>query len=222
MPSKVETAPKYETYCGAFRKVSNRGNHGGKTREKCKLPAGFGTKHPGRGKCRYHGGNSPAHNAKAAREQAVFMGAPVDINPLDAIIWCIKITAGEIEWLSNQIADLTDRKDDWYEYAVVGKQMNVLVRYRAEAQDRLVNYGKTAISLGLAERAVKLAEQFGSTIARLLTGVAEDLELSAAQRKKWPDVVRKNLVLIQSSAPVSDEDRTELAALPRRASSGNK
>src|SRR4051812_44913266 len=147
----------------------------------CQQPSGAGTTHKGIGSCRYHGGLSPTHNAHAAKIEAVqFMGAPKEISPLDAIIWCIKITAGEVEWLSLQIAGIQE-EGDWFEHTVIGRQMNVLVRFRAEAQDRLVKYSKDAISLGLAERAVRMAEQFGQTIARLLEGIRADMEFSKLQ-----------------------------------------
>jgi hypothetical protein len=196
-----------------------RGVCGGKKQDgtTCQAPAGAGTTHKGIGKCRFHGGNAPTSNASAAKVQAVqFMGAPKDISPLDAIIWCIRITAGEVEWLSSQIAAINE-KDEWYEHTVVGKQMNVLVRFRAEAQDRLVKYSKDAISLGLAERAVRLAEQFGQTIARLLEGIRADMELTKEQSDQWAISVRKHLIIMQGGAVQETGDPGRpLVAIPRR------
>jgi hypothetical protein len=79
--------------------------------------------------------------------------------------------------------------------------MNVLQRSRAEAQDRLVNYSKIAISLGLAERSIRLAEQFGATIAKLLESIRSELQLNAAQKNMWPTIVRKNLILLEGGSP---------------------
>jgi hypothetical protein len=128
------------------------------------------------------------------------MGAPKDINPLDAIIWCIRITAGEIEWLTNHIAMVDE--SDWIEDTQFGKQMNVLQRSRADAQDRLVRYSRDAIQLGLAERAVRLAENFGSLLARLLENIAADLELTKGQREQWPAIVRRQLIMAQGGGDV--------------------
>jgi hypothetical protein len=172
--------------------------------KECRMPAGWGTGHEGTGRCRWHKGNMiNGRKAAIVEEAAVFMGAPKDINPLDAILWCIRITAGEVEWLSAQIA-LVDR-ENWVEHTPLGKQMNVLVRARAEAQDRLVKYSKDAITLGLTARAIRLAEQFGATIARLLDGVAHDLGLTAAQTKVWPGIVRKHLILLEGAGVVNNE-----------------
>jgi hypothetical protein len=174
----------------------------------CQKPAGYGTTHVGIGKCRFHGGTKKnSRKAAIVKEAIVFMGAPLDINPLDAIIWCIKITAGEIQFLGEQIAAVPP--DQWIEHAIIGKQMNILQRARADAQDRLVRYSKDAISLGLAERAIRMAEQFGVTIARLLEGVYQDLELTPAQKKRWPIIVRKHLILMEGGRVIEKEDREQ-------------
>jgi len=198
--------------CGAKARTSG---------EPCMKSAGWGTNHVGIGKCKYHGGNIPTVRKNAIVQDAVkFMGAPKDINPLDAIIWCIRITAGEVEWLSRQIAEIDEQ--EWIEHTPLGKQMHVLQRTRADAQDRLVRYSKDAITLGLAERAIRLAEQFGATIARLLEGVAADLELVPSQRKAWPSIVRKHLVLLESAQSVHDDDRRFVKELTVGSSNGSQ
>ena len=162
----------------------------------CLRKAGWGTTHPGSGKCRYHGGTLPTHRQQAIKQEAIqFMRAPLDINPLEAIIWCIRITAGEVEWLSRKIAEVDE--EDWIENTIAGKQLNVFQRSRADAQDRLVRYSKEAISLGLAERAVRMAENFGLALARLLEGIESDMLFTGKQKRLWGQAVRKHLILLQ-------------------------
>lgn len=191
-------------YCGAKKK-------GGGT---CNRPAGWGTTHTGTGRCRNHGGSLPNHRKAAARSQAILMGAPVDINPLDALIWCIKLTAGEVEFCTQQM-ELLD-KEEWIEHTMIGKQLHMWAKERQKAVDRLAKYSKEAIALGIAERAVRLAEQYGSSIARYTKGLLEDLELTPEQRKKAPLIVRKHLMLLEGGSPVSDEDRRTAPAIPAR------
>jgi hypothetical protein len=191
--------------CGAVKKDGS----------KCRMPAGWYTSHTGTGRCKYHGGNRKSHKIAAlSQEAAVFMGSPKDINPLDAILWCIRITAGEVEWLSEQIAILD--RDNWVEFTPLGKQMNVLVRARSEAQDRLVKYSKDAISLGLTARAIRLAEQFGATIARLLDGVSRDLVLTPEQQHVWPGIVRKHLILLEGATVANEADDDKPKELPAK------
>jgi len=138
------------------------------------------------------------------------MGCPIEMNPVEAIIWCIRISAGEVQWLSEQIAKLD--KEDWIENTVIGKQMNLFVRERKEAQYRLFKFSRDAISLGLAERAIKLAEMYGEVLARFMKGVLDDLNLTTEQKKQAPYIVRKHLILLESQRPVSKED---IEALPK-------
>jgi hypothetical protein len=185
-------------YCGAKKRNG----------EPCRQRAGRGTDHPGIGRCKHHGGSTPGHNSSLARKHAVdFMGAPIDISPIQAIIWCIRITAGEVQFLSDELVKLTE-KDDWIESTISGKQLNVLQRSRAEAQDRLVSYSKIAIGLGLAERSVRLAESFGVLIARLLEGIRDQLSLTPAQAKQWPYIIRRNLILLEGGTTPPVEGAT--------------
>jgi hypothetical protein len=172
----------------------------------CKRVAGWGTTHIGIGRCHTHSGDTPALRKNAiVQEAAQFMGAPMDINPFDAIIWCIRITAGEVAWLSTKIAEV-DKEGDWFEDTHFGKQMHILQRTRADAQDRLVRYSRDAIQLGLAERAVRLAENFGVMLARLLENIAADLELSRKQKEIWPTIVRRQLILMEGGTPPESPD----------------
>jgi hypothetical protein len=67
----------------------------------CSMPAGWGTNHVGVGHCRQHSGNTPTHvKSAASAEYRKLLGTPVEINPVDALLMCIKIRAGEIKWLS--------------------------------------------------------------------------------------------------------------------------
>lgn len=172
-----------------------------KTRQggKCKMPAGHGTPHPGIGACKKHGGMTPmsmqAAGKKIAVKDAILLGAPREINPLDAIIWCIQIKAGEVQWLSEKIVELDEK--EWVEDSLAGRRFHLFARQRDEATRSLVDYSKIAISLGLAERAVKLAEQYGSMLANLIKGILGDLNLTAEQREHAPAIVRKHLILVQ-------------------------
>ena len=162
----------------------------------CQQKAGHGTTHLGIGRCSSHEASHTVKKSAIRKEAIQFMGAPKTINPFEAIIWCIRITAGEVEWLSQQIARIDD-EDQWIEHTPLGKQMHVMQRTRADAQDRLVRYSRDAIQLGLAERAIRLAETYGQQIARLLEGIGAELGLTTAQKKEWPKIVRRQLIMLE-------------------------
>lgn len=194
--------------CGALKR---NGEH-------CTMGAGWGTNHVGMGPCRYHGGMAPGVVKHYVKNQAILMGAPKEINPLDALIWCIKLTAGEVEFCTQQMSLL--KEDDWMESTIIGKQLHLWAKERQRAVDRLAKFAKDALALGIADRAVRLAEQYGASIARYTKGLLDDLELTPEQVKKAPLIVRKHLALLEGGSPVTDEDRRDpLPALPKRIAS---
>jgi hypothetical protein len=209
-PPTSQVRLKQMGYCGA-KKKPKRNPDEPVANMYCMKKKGWGTDHPGIGACKYHGGNAATHRAAAERQRQIeFMGRPKEISPIDAIIWAIKVTAGEVEWLSSQIAEIND-ENKWIEFTITGQQMHVFQRARADAMDRLVRYSKDAIALGLAERAVRMAETFGASIARLLAGIYNDMDLTPAQKSVWPVIVRRHLILLEGGNPVTQADR---AALP--------
>lgn len=190
--------------CGATRR------QGGK----CRMPAGMGTDHYGVGKCKHHGGSTANHKLNAAKQEAVLMGAPKDINPIDAIMWCIRLTAGEVEFCTEQMQALEET--DWIEHTIIGKQLHMWAKERQNAVDRLAKHSKDAIALGIAERAVRVAEMYGHSIAKLVRGILEDLELTNEQLERAPHIVRKHLVLLEGKRPLTEEERERPALMPAR------
>src|SRR4051812_19586339 len=85
-----------EILCGAKSKQHGR---------PCRKKKGWATDHVGYGRCKYHGGMSPSGKKSAAKEQAMeemerarqaVMGQAIDVHPMDALLWCVRITAGEV------------------------------------------------------------------------------------------------------------------------------
>lgn len=76
----------------------------------CGRGAGWGTDHPGFGRCKNHGGSSPSGEMHggliAARQQAAIFGIPIPVEPHDAILSCIAYANGEILFYDEQIAKL--------------------------------------------------------------------------------------------------------------------
>lgn len=185
IPIGTEEAAKKVGKCGSKKRG---GGH-------CNLPSGFGTNHYGIGACKFHGGGTPNHvKAAAKEEQRRLLGSPIEMNPLDALLWCIRIRAGEVQWLSDRMAELDEKA--WVQETIVGKQFHLYARERQHAMQDLARFSQMAISLGIAERAVKLAETYGEMLARLIHGILGDLDLSDEQRAKAPIVVRKHLIAL--------------------------
>jgi hypothetical protein len=92
-------------YCGA-KKRQGEGF--------CKRPAGWGTDHPGVGRCKLHGGKTQTHNHKAsieiARRECNRLGIPVDEDdgdPGELLLAMVREAAGNVEFYRSQVAALT-------------------------------------------------------------------------------------------------------------------
>jgi hypothetical protein len=166
----------------------------------CGLAAGWGTDHPGIGKCKFHGGLAPNHVKAAAKtELRRLLGVEKEMNPFEAIMWCIRIRAGEVEWLSQKLGELEEKR--WIEDTLVGKQFHLFARERQAAMGDLVRFSQIAISMGIAERYVRLAEVYGHTIAKLIDSVLKDPELGLTpeQLSVAPRVIRRQLLAVKTA-----------------------
>lgn len=170
---------------------------GGKRRQPpytpCTRPAGWGTNHPGIGRCKFHAGSTPSHVAAARRlmgEQAVAtLGLPREVDPHQALLEEVHRTAGHVGWLSELVGDLDplQLRDD------ASSEVAVWVKLYQQERTHLVRVTRAAIECGLAEREVQLAEREGQLFAQVILAILADLDLSAEQRGSAPSVVRRHL-----------------------------
>jgi hypothetical protein len=174
---------------------------GAKTRQgtPCRRQAGAGTTHLGSGRCRNHGGASPqaelAGAVEIARRQAVVMGDPVDIEPHELILSCIRRTAGEIAYCDEQIAKLKAAMVS----TMFGPQLHTWITVRQRAMERAVAFAATALKAGVEERRVRVAEQAGEMMAALISSVLGELGIPLDD-PRTREVVTRNLRLIEGGA----------------------
>jgi hypothetical protein len=145
------------------------------------------------------------------------MGTPIDVDPHDAIIHAIRVTAGEVNYCDSQIRKLSE--DELFERPLEtniaqlpsGKWIEVeekrtaevisrWVTLRDDALGNLVKYSKYAIEVGIDERRVRVAERVADVIAPLLTDLAVDLNLSDEQRKLLPMVIDRRLRSLEAAS----------------------
>lgn len=201
---------------------------GAKTRAKkpCKRPAGAGTSHVGVGRCKLHGGASPQAEVSGAvelaRREAVVMGRPLDIEPHEALLECVRIAAGEVQYASWQIELLTPedavgpvvttRPLKWEKGAESPTErieehgppaLHIWIEVRHRAMDRLANYSRIALAAGVAERQVRVAESQAQLMAQAVRGILQDL--GVAGHPDAPRIVRRHLTLLAGG--VADDAR---------------
>lgn len=204
-------------YCGAQTRTKLADG----TFKRCGRTVGWGTKHPGVGRCKNHGGASPQAEVtgvvQLARREAVVMGAPLEnLTPEVALLECIRIAGGEVAYASERIAELqpeeavgpviTTRPLKWEKGAESPDErveehgppaLHIWIEVRARAMDRLVNYSQVAIKAGLEERRVRVAEAQGHLMAEAVKGILVDL--GVADDPRAPEVVRRHLMRMSSA-----------------------
>src|SRR6516225_12107796 len=128
---KVWDKQQKSSFCGAQKRTGGT----------CMKQAGWGTQHFGTGRCKLHGGATPAHIKSAVtQEYRQLFGTPMEINPLDALLWCIKVRAGEVKWLSDRMAEL--KPEEFIENTMLGKQFHLYARERQKAMADLVKFSQ--------------------------------------------------------------------------------
>lgn len=149
---------------------------GGKKRQgegTCTRPAGWGTPHPGTGRCKLHGGSLPG-SVKGARriqaEQAVAAyGLPVDVDPMVAILQEVARTNGHVLWLHRLIGAM-----DADSLVGDGSISPWLELYQRERR-HLAAVSRDARSLGIEQTKLDLIVSYQTGVVDLLERVLRDL-----------------------------------------------
>lgn len=174
----------------------------------CQLPAGAGTDHVGWGKCKFHMGCTPAVSKAAAREAAEYaalrLGDEIEfLEPGEALLQEVRRSAGFVRWIQNRIAfwDQADQPEEerlrlLLEMTEAGWSRSALVDVYQRERKHLARTCKMALDAGVAERAVRLAEDQGRLLANALQAILRDLKLSAEQEAEAPGIVRKHLMAV--------------------------
>lgn len=161
-----------------------------KSGDKCRAFAGQGTNHPGIGRCKFHLGNTKTHEASAiiheARRGMVTFGQAVEIEPTEALLGVLHLSAGHLNWIREELAASEDKSTF---------DAQVLLRMWDDERDRIARISKAALDAGVDERQIRIVERYGEQLGSVLRAVFydESLGLTEAQRLRLPDILRHHL-----------------------------
>lgn len=190
MPHTPEQRDK-QPLCGARKKNG----------ELCRAFAGQGTDHAGvpGTRCKFHGGSTRTHRQHAVIQEAqrrmIKLGAPVEIRPGEALLAMLYCATGHATWLREEIVRLDDLSS--------GEGLAFVTLY-GEERDRVAKVAKACLDAGVAERQVRLAEQYGSALANVLGAIFADPELGLRkeQRAALPNLLKRHLGAIEGDGRV--------------------
>lgn len=159
----------------------------------CKQAAGNQTSHPGFGACNIHGGEAPSLKRHAAKQEIRCMAQELEMEPDECIRWAVRMTAGMVFWLQNQIECLDD--SDPATLVILPD----LIKAYGDERDRLAKTARLAIDAGIAEREMALMEQEAEAIAGAIQSILQGLNLNAEQRAIAPALARKALLALPAA-----------------------
>ena len=172
--------------------------------------------------CHAHGGRAPQAKAaarrrlerEAATKAMTTYGLAREIAPDVALLEEVHRTAGHVAWLHQIVSGIEQDDLVWGKVEEVdkgaGEFTGVDITYRAQAniwldlyqkeRKHLTDVCKAALTAGIAERQVKLAEQQGTLIAQVITRILDDLSLTTDQRALVSEVVPRHLLALASGS----------------------
>lgn len=160
----------------------------------CTQSPGWGTPHPGIGRCKLHGGSTSDQIVHVVRNT---YSTRRDISYSEAVLEEVQYTAGQVEWLRRKVAELEPDELVWgvaeraernaTEFAgtdeISRADLNTWVRWYMSERKHLLDACKTAAAIGVEERLVRLAEQGGARLAGLFSAFLDRLGASEEQRR---------------------------------------
>ncbi|MEY2243193.1 hypothetical protein AB8A21_09655 [Streptomyces sp. BF23-18] len=197
--------------CGA------RKRQGGGT---CTQVAGWGTDHVGAGHCKLHGGSTRSQAVSAvpraiearARVLVQTYGAPIETTATQALLDEVQRTAGHVAWLGDRVREIesvevagtgsehplvwgvTKEKSGGEDRGTTEEAVpSVWVRLYQQERAHLVKVCSEAIRAGIEERRVRLAEAQGVLVAQAIRAILADLDLTAEQQMRVPEIVPRHL-----------------------------
>ena len=180
----------------------------------CQRPAGWGTDHPGIGRCKLHGGSTHDHRKNALKVQAqrdvTAFGARTDITAPEALLELVQSKAAEVAYWDGRVSELGDderagmldaKVEDGFEKGeaklirTTQAGPHVFVVMLHKAQDQLAAYSAAAIRAGV-DRA--MVEAVTLQAAWLLPLLYEAITAARANAEE-PAVIIRGIVERQTA-----------------------
>lgn len=146
-------------------------------KRRCKNNAGQWTEHPGQGNCKMHSGATPMANMVAIQAQAIeytkSIASEKAINPIDALLWAVRLSAGATQFWFDTLGQLPDGTPTELALAIeeaYGKE-----------RDRLARTSQMCIQVNLAAHQIRLASRQADLMLLVLEETFEQFGIEPAR-----------------------------------------
>lgn len=192
-----------QTICGVML------TSGPRRGELCPRPAGTNTQHPGVGRCRQHGGDTPDGLREGAWAMAHAFARALDVTPWEGLLHAVKIAAGRVAFIEQKIGEATeDRQLEPPEKNCIseagrtqdqqGTNLFYWVKQAELWHDKLAKVSALAIQQGVAERFVRQLELEAQLMLRATNRTLEELGLDDDERQRALVIMSRNLLALEA------------------------
>ncbi|MFF0127315.1 hypothetical protein ACFYTG_16535 [Streptomyces mirabilis] len=155
----------------------------------CERPSGWGTDHPGTGRCKLHGGSTRTQTVSAERRlveaeaRRLFEKVAPEIVPVDNPLEAYALFAGQVmAWLDLMRQLLDDVESPRYRGATAEQIRGEVVLYE-RAMDRANVVLGTYAKLGIDERLTRISEEQAHLLVIAVRAALAAAELSPDQQR---------------------------------------
>lgn len=199
----------------------------------CGQPAGAGTSHKGYGTCKHHLGNQAQHVIHARRLQAEeacrTFGVPVEVSAEDALLDELATAYGTVLFYRTKVQALNPqssmiqgatrvqrtakqgveqrgRVDTNETITVVESKPHVWIQLLQQAEAHLLAVAGTITRLGIEDRRVRIAEQEGMLLRKLMLSVLSDLGIAPNDPRLAEIIPRRYAELVPGTVVIEDDE----------------
>lgn len=164
----------------------------------CHRPAGWGTPHPGIGRCKLHGGSTKSH-VNAAYEQVLDQQvrkvlAELDVTPVDDPLSVLAGLLGQAVAFKDALAQrVNDLHELRYEDMKGAEQLRSEVVLWERALDRCEKFASSMAKLNIDDRLLAISERQADQVAGALNAALGGLGLSYEQQREAKRVLAERL-----------------------------
>lgn len=185
----------------------------------CERPAGWGTDHPGFGRCKLHGGVGQKTYEEQAQVALNTFGKPKVINAIEALEDELYRTAGHVEWLGMVVANLEAnvshgnsagsdgevmKREGLFDYqrsanGLLWREPSVWVKMYESERKHLVVVAGHLVKLGVDKKRLDVLRSRGTQMVVIFQQVLGDdrLALTEEQKNAVPELIREYIAVRQ-------------------------
>lgn len=172
----------------------------------CHRRKGYQTPHPGWGRCKSHGGCTPSGIQSAAREELasrhLLFGQSIEIDPGEGLLQEVARSNGFIKFIERVLEekgiDDAAAKDPArliLELSDKGWQAQAWVEIWQKERIQFARNCKLALDAGIAERQIRIVEQFAELIGDLVYNLMIDLGVDPEEPRNR-QIAHRQLMLV--------------------------